>query len=247
MMTHILKPNLPEGRVKAIICGTDDRDILSFFDKNGINVFKNEPNKDVDSAVSTHADMAAAYIGDGKIITDKNQNVLKALLEKQGFTVYDALKPVRGEYPGDIGLNFVLTADYAIGNFAYADPVLIDNITSKKQLSVKQGYCKCSVLVVDENAVISDDIAICEKLKQNGFDALFVKKGDIQLDGHDYGFIGGASGKISKDTVVFFGDVSSHRDFEKIKEFLRKHDCDYVCTDKGRLRDIGGFVSLCEE
>ena len=246
-MKYISKPNLPDGMVRKIICGTDDKDILSFFGKNGISVLKNKPNKDIDFAISTHADMAAVYIGDGKIITDKNQNELIAELEEYGFTVYKTSENIKGDYPGDIRLNFALAGGFAIGNFAYADSVLLDNISLMTQIDVKQGYCKCSVLIVSENAVISDDIAICEKLKNNGFDTLLVEKGDIHLEGHPYGFIGGASGKISKDTVVFFGDISSHRDFEKISDFLYKHGCDYICTDKGVLRDIGGFVSLCEE
>lgn len=32
---------------------------------------------------------------------------------------------------------------------------------------------------------------------------LLISSGDIKLEGYDYGFIGGASGKISDNTVVF--------------------------------------------
>lgn len=247
MMKYIYKPNLPEGKVKKIICGTDDEAILSFFKEKGISVLRNAPNCDIDIAVSTHADMAANYLGDGKVITDKAQELLIDALENQGFSVIKASGDIKGNYPGDVGLNVALTSDYAIGNFSYADAVLVEHIGAKKQINVKQGYCKCSVLIIDDYAVISDDAAICEKLQKNGFDVLFIEKGDIHLDGHPYGFIGGASGKISKDTVVFFGDVKAHRDFEKIRDFLLKHGCDYICTDSGPLRDIGGFVSLCEE
>ena len=62
-----------------------------------------------------------------------------------------------------------------------------------------------------------------------------------------YGFIGGASVKIAADSVLFFGDVTRHRDFEKINSFLESHGCGFVCTDNGPLRDIGGAVSLIEE
>ena len=76
---------------------------------------------------------------------------------------------------------------------------------------------------------------------------LIHQKGDIALCGHPYGFIGGASGKISDSTVVFFGDIRKHGDFERISEFLHLHGCDFECTDKGSLRDIGGILPIIEE
>jgi hypothetical protein len=120
-------------------------------------------------------------------------------------------------------------------------------ISSKKKIEVKQGYCKCSVLIVDENSVITDDESIHRKMSENGIDSLFVSKGDISLPGHEYGFIGGSSGKISKETIIFFGDVRNHRDFKKISEFITNHGCKFICTDSGALRDIGGFISITEE
>ncbi len=247
MIKHILNPNLPEGKVKKIICGTDDDLILSYFYENGIDVLKNEPNTDIDSSVSKHADMAALNIGEGIIILDKKQIMLRRKLAELGFTVLETAENIKGQYPEDVKLNFSLIGDYAVGNFNYADSVLLQNISAKKLINVKQGYCKCSVLVVDENSVITDDVSICRKMEAGGFDTLLIEKGDIYLEGHEYGFIGGASGKISKNTVVFFGDISIHTDFEKIKKFLREHGCSYACTDNGKLRDIGGFVSLFEE
>lgn len=247
MIKHILNPNLPQGNVKHIICGTQDKLIADFFDNVGINVLKNEANADIDSSVSCHADMAAVYLGDGKIVIDKNQVLLRQKLRELGFTVIDTSEHIKGLYPDDVRLNFTLTEKNAFGCFRYADYALSENITEKNMINVRQGYCKCSVLVVDENSFITDDASIFKTMKENGFDVLLIEKGDIYLEGHGYGFIGGASGKISHNTVVFFGDITSHTDFEKINEFLRSHGCSYLCTDNGRLRDIGGIIPLTQE
>ncbi len=247
MMKFIEKPNLPKGKVTTVICGTEDEKILSYFERNGISVIRNAPNGYIDPSVSTHADMAAIHIGGKQIIIDKNQFLLADKLRKLGATVIENEGDIEGEYPCDIGLNFTFIGKNVFGKFSHADRALLRETEGFEKLDVRQGYCKCSVLVVDEKALITDDEGIHRKALEKGIDSLLVSKGDVSLDGHPYGFIGGASGKITEDTVIFFGDVENHRDFEKIRAFLSSHGCFYECTDKEALRDIGGMIPLCEE
>lgn len=246
MSSFIKNPNLPEGKVSTVICGTDDKSILSFLKKQNISVLKNAKNPCIDPCVSTHADMAALYLGDGHILLDKKQIQLKSELSELGYRVSETAEEIKESYPGDIKLNFTLVADFIMGRISDADVKVVELTEPKKKINVRQGYCKCSTLVVGENSIITDDASIHRKVLENGFDSLLISKGDICLDGHGYGFIGGASGKIDKDTVVFFGDVTKHSDFQSIRAFLTKYGCSYVCTDDSQLRDIGGIVALKE-
>lgn len=246
-MTEFIKsPNLPQRKVKKIICGTKDDKILSFFKSEGIDVVEILENNLIDHSVSLHADMAAVHLGENKLLIDQNQTSLYEKLVQLGADVRFADKTVSGNYPYDIGLNFALFGDFAVGNFRYADITLKNEISDKVKIEVKQGYSKCSILVIGENAIITDDESIYAKTVLNGIDTLLISKGDIMLSGHEYGFIGGASGKISKETIVFFGDIKKHSDFEKITQFILAHNCNFVCTDDGFLRDIGGFISFKE-
>lgn len=247
MIRFIEKANLPQNKVNFVICGSDDEKILSFFEKENIYVIKNKPNPHIDPSVSSHADMSALHLGKSEIILDKAQNVLAENLEKNGIKVHFTENNISGKYPDDVKLNFAVIGDYVIGNFKHIDENLEKLLAEKIRINVKQGYCKCSVLVLSESSVITDDSSINAELLKNGFQSLLVSKGDVSLHGHEYGFIGGASGKISKDTVVFFGDISRHRDFQRIKEFLNQNRCTYICTDSGPLRDIGGIICLGEK
>lgn len=246
MSRFIKKSNLPEGKVASLICGTEDKSILEFFKRNGIEVFKSEANPFIDSSVGAHCDMATIYLGDGKVLIDKNQNELKELLAKISCDIIETDTAVAGEYPDDIRLNFAIAGEHIIGNFPFADSKLLGLTADFNKIHVKQGYSKCSSLIVSDKALITDDSSIYHKASENGFDCLLVSKGDVYLCGHEYGFIGGASGKLSKDTVVFFGDIKKHRDFEKINSFLLKHNCTHICTDNLQLRDIGGIIPLKE-
>ena len=110
-------------------------------------------------------------------------------------------------------------------------------------IDTKQGYAKCSTLILNENTIITDDISIEKVAKANNLNVLKVEKECIYLDKNNYGFIGGASALIGK-TVYFFGDIDSHPNSKEIIDFIKRCKLNYVSVDSNRLRDIGGIVVL---
>ena len=75
---------------------------------------------------------------------------------------------------------------------------------------------------------------------------LLIEKGDIFLSGHDYGFIGGASAKISNKEIFFFGNLENHRNHKEILVFLDKYSCKAIYLKNTPLTDVGGIVSIGE-
>ena len=73
---------------------------------------------------------------------------------------------------------------------------------------------------------------------------LTVSKGAVKLAGYSYGFIGGASGKISSDTVAFCGDIDTHPDSDAIRAFLSKYGIKALSLDDNSLYDIGSIIPL---
>jgi len=61
-------------------------------------------------------------------------------------------------------------------------------------IPVKQGYAKCSLCIVSENAVITADEGLAYTLCRAGLDVLKIIPGCIRLPGYGYGFIGGCGG-----------------------------------------------------
>lgn len=214
--------------------------LITELEKKGINCIVLEDNTDIDYSVRNHADMAAYRLSDGKIILDKRQIEAGSKLKKLGIDVIYTDDDISGAYPDDIFLNAARIGDTVIGKISNISRAIKDD--TENLIDVRQGYAKCSICVVNDNAFITDDKSIYDKCKDN-FDVLLIDKGDILLEDKDYGFIGGASGKLG-DTVYFFGSLSYHRDGEKIKAFLGKHKEKYECLFDGQLIDIGGFVEV---
>ena len=246
MIRYVKDANLPKGRVKSIICGELCKELNEYFDNLGIERIVIEPNTQIDDAVKFHADMASIHLGENKILIDINQNKLSSVLKTKGFNVISTGNEIKGEYPCDISLNFTIVRNNIIGKIDFADKKLLELTDTFKCINVKQGYCKCSCLVVNNNAIITDDESIYKSLISNEFDALLISKGDTLLPGHEYGFIGGASGKICEDEVLFFGNITQHRDYKKISDFSEKHDCKIAYLDFP-LTDFGGIIPLTEE
>ncbi len=246
MIKFIEQPNLPQCKVTSVICGELCRELNDYLDSIGIERICIEPNNDIDSSVRYHADMAAIHLGFNKILVGKNQTALAETLRKKAFDVWLSDSEIKGEYPFDIPLNFILFNGKLIGKIDYADNNLIDLTEKIIKINVRQGYSKCSCLIVNENAVITDDESICKALKAIGIDTLLISKGDILLNGHDYGFIGGASCKLSEKEILFFGDITKHKDYKKIAEFIEKHGCRIIYLDFP-LTDFGGILPILEE
>ena len=114
-----------------------------------------------------------------------------------------------------------------------------------KTVNINQGYARCSTLVLNEKALITSDLSIEKALKKDGVEVLLISSGNIILDGYDYGFIGGASGKIDENTVVFLGNVTNHPDYRRIENFCENHNISIkiICKDMP-LTDIGGIVKI---
>lgn len=151
------------------------------------------------------------------------------------------------KYPENIILNFLFLNNTLYGKLSAIDKNLIDfcEENSIKTVNINQGYARCSTLVLNEKSVITSDLSIEKALKKDGVEVLLISSGNIILDGYDYGFIGGASGKIDENTVVFLGNVTNHPDYRRIEIFCENHNISIkiICKDMP-LTDIGGIVKI---
>ncbi|MBR5308656.1 MAG: hypothetical protein IKU43_07780 [Clostridia bacterium] len=113
-----------------------------------------------------------------------------------------------------------------------------------KIINVNQGYAKCNICVVDEDSVITEDCGIASILNKNGYDVLLLKNHCVRLPGYEYGFIGGASGKLAKDKLAFFGCIENHTEFGRIYDFLNRKGIEAVSLSDEPLTDYGSLIPI---
>lgn len=191
-----------------------------------------------------HADMQILPINNDIFLVNEC-TVLAEKLPKERLLFCN--KKAGNKYPENILLNFLYLNNTLYGKLSAIDKNLLDYCKENniRTVNINQGYARCSTLVLNKKAVITSDLSIEKALKKDGVEVLLISSGSIVLDGYDYGFIGGASGKIEENTIAFFGNVTSHPDYKKIENFCDNHNLsiNVICPYMS-LTDIGGMVKI---
>ncbi|MDF2631498.1 MAG: hypothetical protein K0Q85_94, partial [Caproiciproducens sp.] len=218
-MNFIKTPNLPQSDVALIaISGTYPK-IIDALNTLGIETIEIEPCRNLSEPVSGHADMLCHHLGKNQIIIAvQREGYLKAKLESYGFDVISSNKCISKLYPYDVPLNAARVGNYLIANQAALDNTIMNYCKENgvEIIHVKQGYTKCSTIVVDEHSIITADQSIERAAIAARIDTLLIEPGHITLPKYNYGFIGGACGFIGKNKIAFTGNINSHPSYGKM-------------------------------
>lgn len=208
--------------------------------KLGISIVFIPQNPRFDKAVSGHADMNVLNIN-GKLFTYVETKHLFVNCEISGREDHEFLK-----YPCDVGLNCAILGRKMVCNTKYCDKKVLEyaKICGFDIIHVNQGYAKCNICVVSDNAVITEDRGIFEILTKKGIDCLLLNRHEVILNGYDYGFIGGASGKISDNVLAFCGNIQMHSEYENIKSFCDKYNVQILSLSDDALYDVGSIIAI---
>ncbi|KMT22670.1 DUF6873 family GME fold protein [Clostridium cylindrosporum] len=243
-------PNLPENKVSlAVVDGRIPRDIEKALLYKKIKIIKTKKIGALYNSISYHPDIMMCHIGGSDIVVARNISedfVYK--LEDNGFNIIQGKSELTNKYPLDVQYNVCIDEDCVICNEKFTDTTLIDKLVQKGKriINVKQGYTKCSTLIVSSGVFVTSDPGIHTILIKEKKESLLISPGFIDLFDMNYGFIGGASGKISSLELGFYGNISLHKDANEINEFLKKHRVKPMSLSKNKLIDLGTLIPLKE-
>lgn len=177
----------------------------------------------VDDAIACHPDLLICHLG--------------------SELFYGNSEKLQKNYPEDIRYNCACTGKYFIHNLKYTDDQLLARAKELNMhlVHVKQGYSKCNVVVVSQNAIITSDMGIY-KVCKDLMNVLLISPGQILLPGMNTGFLGGTSGRVGNE-IIFNGDLSKHKDFASIINFIENEGLKAVWFEDAPLIDIGSIIS----
>ncbi|MBQ8603727.1 MAG: hypothetical protein IJ410_02630 [Oscillospiraceae bacterium] len=225
--------------MKKCIISFADKEILAKMEELGFECIEVVKSACVSGPISAHSDVLYQKLNNSVIIASACQRGNFGYLAASGYTVIECenLKP---GYTTESLLNFIINNEYIIYN-----PKTALNVNRDlKRIEVKQGYTKCSTVCVNSGAYITDDESIYKILTENKIDCLKIEKGDIRLDGYNYGFIGGASVKLNDKEILFFGDIKNKKDKASVVNFLNKYGMKAIFIENKKMTDIGSALIL---
>ncbi len=238
-MKYVNNPNLPQMTVAKVIMQTDE-----YFDTASFEAVSVPACKGLPLAEQQHADMQIIHICNNIFVCSETvlEHYKKMLPDAE---IYCGKAPC-SDYPHNIAYNACIIENKIFCNSKYTDSIVLKKAIDAglEIIDVKQGYAKCSTAVVAENAVITSDKGLYKIYVEQGIDVLLIREGHIILKGYNHGFIGGCCGKIDKNILWFYGDITAHPDYIKIKEFCDKYSCEVEYAKGFPLTDIGSILPI---
>lgn len=194
------------------------------------------PSKLLDTPVASHADMLLHRLDDKLLVCEYYYNENKELFDDENVILTD--EKHGKNYPDDIIFNAFVYKNTLVGKIEKLSKYIRKHCESLKCVNVKQGYAKCSCIVTPDFCITADK-NIFNKLYNLGCSC--VSEGGVELDGYNYGFLGGAS-FYDDGKMFFFGDLYAHKDGKIIAELLKSRGIETNCLTSGTLKDLGGAI-----
>ena len=234
----------------AIIGESAKEEIIEKLNHLGFEVFVLPKFERLPFPVASHTDMLLFLIDDKAFLSRDYAPYCRHLLEAledKGLTVVLCDCDIKNEYPFDVPFNIAKIEKNIFANEKYIC-VDVKKYLDESEYSlhhIKQGYAKCSTVILSKNAIITADDGIIRKAQDLGIDALKIENSPsaVSLKGYNYGFLGGACG-LYKNTLYFCGDISLHPEYSKIRDFCDSHNTRLYSLSCEPLEDIGGIFFI---
>lgn len=235
------------NRVKAIIASYKiSEGFENLLSDLSIHIIKTLPIQEIDEPVKDHPDMAVHPIDYNKfVVYNKHKDYYEEKLKEYGVQVIPSLNELNKFYPNDIALNVSRTNDYYFYKKNCIDLSIENNLKemSKPKL-VKQGYSKCSSLVIGKNTIVTSDNGLYKTYIDNGVKSYLIPFGAILLPGYDTGFIGGCGGMISEDEILFYGNLERYKYSDQLVEILNTENIKYYYPRDCEFVDLGSIIGI---
>ena len=235
----------------ALIDQRATRESIAALKRLGFNIITMPPSHFLQTGVASHTDMLI-FIGFGRLFChasyyEENKALIDDIARIGNLNISLSDEDWGQDYPKDVLFNACLVGKKLICNEkTVSTSILFAAQKSECEIiNVPQGYTKCSICVVSDNAIITADKPIADICLKIGMDVLLISEGHISLPPYSFGFIGGTSG-LYKNDLYFCGSLEAHPDAEKIKEFCKKHGKTAFPLTNCELQDVGSIFFIGE-
>lgn len=213
--------------------------------KLGFNVIKTHHMTTVYATICGHVDIMIHKLKENLLVAEPTvyDYFCKSL---RNVTIVRGKTALNAKYPFDIAYNAARVGKNLFCLEKYTDKVILDyaNENGVNIVNTKQGYAKCSICIVSDEAIITSDKNIAAAAEKNKIDVLTVDDSSIKLIGFEHGFIGGATGLIAENVLAINGDINYHTDCNRILDFCKSHKTEIISLNSGPIIDIGSILII---
>ena len=173
-MEFLESPNLPSKRVKGVLLDyRTGKTVKQAYKQLGLDLYFSGRVDGLGEAVCGHPDMSLHHLGGRDFVCEPSLYFhYKQMFSSLNLNLAVGNSRLTSTYPYDIAYNVARIGTCAFHKFIHTDTILAEALSTQrvKMLSVQQGYSKCNICFVSQNAFITEDMCIYNIAVKNGFD-----------------------------------------------------------------------------
>ena len=209
------------------------------------NVLFINPTSVTYNSISSHPDIFFFQKDDALIYAPNAPKRIIKELKKRKIKLIEGKKEVGQKYPETVPYNAVGIGNLLIHNLKHTDETILSSY--ENHINVNQGYTRCNLLALNENAFITSDLAISRQLsavnsqsQSSTVKVLYIDPKQIKLEGQRNGFFPGCCG-VWKNNLIVCGSTKNLKEKTELDKFLKENNFNLIELYDGELIDVGSI------
>ena len=220
------------------------------------NVIFINPTSVTYNSISSHPDIFFFQKDDALIYAPNAPKRIIKELKKRKIKLIEGKKEVGKKYPETVPYNAVGIGNLLIHNLKHTDETILSSY--KNHINVNQGYTRCNLLALNENAFITSDVGIFnadnrQQTTDNSLypheslvetygrtSVLYIDPKQIKLEGQKNGFFPGCCG-VWKNNLIVCGSTKNLKEKAELDKFLKDNNFNLIELYDGELIDVGSI------
>ena len=220
------------------------------------NVLFINPTSVTYNSISSHPDIFFFQKDDALIYAPNAPKRIIKELKKRKIKLIEGKKEVGKKYPETVPYNAVGIGNLLIHNLNHTDETILSYY--ENHINVNQGYTRCNLLALNENAFITSDVGIFNAVnRQQTTDnslyppeslvatygrtsILYIDPKQIKLEGQKNGFFPGCCG-VWKNNLIVCGSTKNLKEKAELDKFLKDNNFNLIELYDGDLIDVGSI------
>ena len=203
------------------------------------NVLFINPTSITYDSISSHPDIFFFQKDDALIYAPNAPKRIIKELKKRKINLIEGKKEVGKKYPETVPYNAAGIGNLLIHNLKHTDTKILSSY--ENHIHVNQGYTRCNLLALNENAFITSDVAVGTRLATSVlYSVLYIDPKQIKLEGQKNGFFPGCCG-VWKNNLIVCGSTKYLKEKEELDKFLQDNNFNLIELYDGELIDVGSI------
>lgn len=203
------------------------------------NVLFINPTSVTYNSIASHPDIFFFQKDDALIYAPNAPKRIIKELKKRKIKLIEGKKEVGKKYPETVPYNAVGIENLLIHNLKHTDETTLSSY--ENHINVNQGYTRCNLLALNENAFITSDVAVGTRLATSvHYSVLYIDPKQIKLEGQKNGFFPGCCG-VWKNNLIVCGSTKNLKEKAELDKFLKDNNFNLIELYDGDLIDVGSI------